>query len=130
MVRLVGLFLLIPALLGAQTPKARTVENVSVVKTWVITGYAVDIPDAANPASSSMLIKFQVTTTLDGEPITTEARSVSVSGQAAMLAFMTDVSTRVAAAIAARDPNAYYTGTRAALYAWLQANGQIDRDAK
>lgn len=130
MLGLVVLALLLAAPAVAQTPRSVSVTNATVEKVWTLTGYSVSIPDAANPQSGNIEIRFSFMTKVDGATLVTEQRSATVSGAAAMLALLSDISTRVATAFAAKDPNAYYSGTRAALYAWLQANGHIEAEAQ
>lgn len=116
--------------LQAQTPRSLTKANANVSETWTLTGYEVHIPDAAQPLSGSIGIRFQRSVTVDGVAVLTESRAATISGPPAMLAIMTAIDTEVRALIAAKDPNAYYSGTRKAFYDWLQANGHIDKAAR
>ena len=114
----------------AQTPKTLSVANASVTKTWTIIGYEVVVPDPLNPQNGSIGIRLSLVTKLGTEVLSTEQKSATCSGPANMTALMADADKRVRDLMTKGDQSAYYNGTRAALYAWLQANGHIAADAK
>jgi len=128
--RVLTLALLMTVPAAAQTPKAVTVDNARVTKTWTIVGYEVSVPDPANPLNGSISIRVQLVTKLGAEVLTTESQTVTCSGPKQVAALVADMEKRVRDAITAGDKSPYFNGTRAALYAWLQANGHIEKDAQ
>jgi hypothetical protein len=104
-------------------PKSLTLAATSVTTVYRITSYRVDV------AGPSLYVEGEIVRTV-GETSFVERFNCTVSGET-LQAALADAEQRVTIAAAMMPAGAaYYTGTRDALYALLQAQGVIPTDAK
>ena len=112
------------------TPKALTVTDATVQQSWSLAGYEIAIPDPANMDTWVIWIRYRHTTSVNSTELASAAHTVRLAGAQTIAALLADVDARIAKAVGAGATAPYFTATRDAIYAYLQAEGYIDSGAQ